>query len=608
MKITLDGREVDLGNSVVALTKQVYNLSNLNDRNIAFSNQITLPRTQQNIDIFDHPCFISSTARQYEKYYEAHIIDNTFLFDGVGILKEANDEYKLQIVDKSKEYFTLLDKKINTLDFEDDDIVFSLSAYTNLKTTTLAGDSVWLWSAIACHESRQAKKTIIAPNDGDKLRFSRPSFRATKIRDKLNETTGWTIEGGPPNIENIILSSNAKRFYFTSYQLQLNSTFNVALAGGQFYMNTMGDYDFIVNPPVEVVGQPQIEIGKLPSAATTLPTIFRLRGGIDIDVDFTIIFEATSSSGTDIQFISYNVLSTDKFIDITTPIFKSTDLEYHIKINLIGDGDFTFNNALLYTLTEENDFETFSKNPPNFVGYKVKVHDNLPDYKIIDLARLSWQAGGTFFNVDSFEQKIKQFPLSDLSKLDSIDWSDKFIQGTDVITNNLGGYTRTNELRYDNDDTVSSNLGYDTFTIDNDTLDDISVQIELPFGASNEVEIDNYNMADLAIYDDTGRIAEINNRLFAQYEDVFDGDNISFGIFSPISWTNLKLGGYQDLFTSLNRVRIVTCQMNLKKLDFQSFDFTKPVYIDFFNSYFYVLKISNFIPGKSTTVTLLKFL
>jgi hypothetical protein len=603
IKVTLNGIEVDLGNSVVALSKQAYNLSNLNDRNISFSNEITLPRTQKNISIFEHACFINSTSNQFERFYEAHVIDNTFLFDGVGVLREANNEYKLQIIDKAKEFFTILDKNINTLDFESDDILFNLTTYNNIKTTGLAGTSVWLWSCIATHETRQAKKTIIAPVSGDRLKWSRPSFRATIMRDRVNALTEWSIVGGPARIENAVIPANTKAFYFTSYQKAISQTYVVS---GTFNVNDLGPADFIISP-LSITFADQIDIGSFPAASNTLPTIFRLRGAVSLTADFTLTFKATSSGGTDVQNISYNILSTDTYIDLTTPIFKSTDSTYSIKIELAGTGNFTFSNTLLYTLTEENDFGSFTLK--RFEGYKVKVHDNLPDYKIIDLARLSWWAGGTFFTVDSFEKTINQFSISTLSKLDALDWSDRFIQGTEFISNDLGGYSQINELRYDNDDTVSANLGYDFFTIDNETLDDITTQIQLPFGASNEVEIDGYNMADLAIYDDDGRIEEdVNERILFQYEDSFSGSNISFAIFSPFSWTNLKLQGYKDLFTSLNRIRVVDCKMNLKKLDFQSIDFRKPIYIDYFGSYFYVLKISNFIPGKATSVKLLKYL
>jgi len=58
----------------------------------------------------------------------------------------------------------------------------------------------------------------------------------------------------------------------------------------------------------------------------------------------------------------------------------------------------------------------------------------------------------------------------------------------------------------------------------------------------------------------------------------------------------------------LDKTKVVSCLMNLKEIDFRNFDFTKPVFIDYFNDYFIVNQISQFKANEvdSTKVTLIR--
>jgi hypothetical protein len=77
--------------------------------------------------------------------------------------------------------------------------------------------------------------------------------------------------------------------------------------------------------------------------------------------------------------------------------------------------------------------------------------------------------------------------------------------------------------------------------------------------------------------------------------------------FTPINWTSIVQNYYSIWFAALNRVRSITCEMNLDKLDILKWNEKQLVYIDYFKTTFIVLEINNFIPGRLTKVKLLGY-
>lgn len=591
MRLEIDGKEADLGNNIIAITRQSINLSNLSLRRIDITNRLQLPKSNQNQEIFESADRIETNGDGMDKIRTAKIIDQFFIFNGIGFLNEANSVYNFQLSESSKELFENLSEKINRLSFDQYDFTFNNTSYNNLKLIT---DNVWVWPIIAMHEDKTEDKTRFTSGDAG-LTYSRPCFYFNKVLTDAFEAQGWTIELDTDIIDNLCFSSNAERFYVTSYQKTLDETL---ILSGEENIDDLNINDFENNV---TTASTTINIG-------TTPTTFRLRGNIESDTDTIIKFISTSSPSGKQQTKEFNVKSDQSYIDLKTSTFKpsSSDTSVSIQVTIEGTGNFTFNDTLLYSIIEEQDLGDISSN--SLIGYRVKAFDNMPDKEQVDLFRDAIKITNSIIEPDSFNKIIRLRSLKNLSKLNSYDWSEKFDadDGSFTITNRLTGYAKTNYLIYDNDDTVQSDLGEETFLINNESLPDIADVIKLEWGASEEVEIENQSktIASFEIYDDTERINDINDRLIY----IENQTTYTTGRFLQLDWRSLKVNYYQNWLDSFYRFRIIEGSADLNKLDVIGHDFLKLVYIDKFKSNFFVQIFDDFEPGKKTKVELFKFL
>jgi hypothetical protein len=221
--------------------------------------------------------------------------------------------------------------------------------------------------------------------------------------------------------------------------------------------------------------------------------------------------------------------------------------------------------------------------------------------------------------------------------LDSIalakDWSNK-LDFTDVpqITYTLD-YSQRNILMYADDDDVIKPSGTDyTILIDDENLEYEQTLVELPFSATEIIErLNGVNICKINRF--TANAFDVNfqpRSIFItfgsgsfRYRFAVGSDLGSVVFTTDIPYTHFidinkdySLGFERDLYFDLwqfisgviDRTKIVTCLLRLNASDINQLDLTIPVYIEYFNSYFYVSKISGYNPNRnvSTLVELVK--
>lgn len=600
IKLFINNQECDILPNTIATTRQSYNFSSgINDRYLGRSNQFTLPRTQNNIQILGRPSVLGSNNRPFEKQYSARIEDGTIVLSGIAIIEESNSEYKVQVIENSKLFFELVDEKLKELDFEASDFTYNTTNYNILKVPTT---SVWLWSGHSAHENKKADKTVLDALDSKKITYTRPWFNSRRIIEAIFIKQGWSFDNISPfeEFEASIISSNHERFFVTSYQKTLAET--VTPSGTPTDLTNLDVNDFENN---------------VTTASTTItlddtPTAFRLRGNVSCTSNIIITFQGLSSGGTDEQNQSFLVPKDAESVDITTNSFSTSDASNVITIEISGTGAITFDDTLLYTLIEESDLGAISAN--NLVGYRVKAHDNLPDITQKELIQNYFVMFGAAFNTDSFSKKLNVFGFDKFNFLNSYDWSDKYIDDTEAIRSINGAYAQTNYLAYNNDDLTFETVGRSSFKIQNENIQLSTTLTNLKFSASNEVVISNgsnYNFLDMPIYgsdpDTPGqdiRLATAGIRIGQYYKDVTDTFTITQ--FTGLKWDELGVKYYSRLIPSLQRARFVTAFFDLTRLDVVGFDFEKCVYIKKLGGYFLVMNIGDYQAGKPTECNLLK--
>jgi hypothetical protein len=581
MELTIDGIKAKLGNSKPAITKRSIDVENPSNRFIDITNRFNLPYVQQNIEIFESPKAIGSNNKSHDQLYDAVLNDVFQLFKGKGFLdSNTKDELNFQIVDKSKDLFKALEINLREISWDDNDILLTTSQIDALSAANI--DNCWVWGKLCLHKNALKENTDQTTGDA-RCKYSRPSLNVQALLKRAVINNGYDYSSAGIDLA---ISCWHEDFFFTSYQKILSGDYVVS---GSLALSGLDGNDF--------------EHSDLTVAGTTINigaknTKFRLRGTIESTSNIDIIIKATDN--IDPAKFTENKLSLvagQQSVDFSTSEFQN-DNGYTIEISFSGNGTITFNDVFLYTLLSDKN-EDLSTNP--FLGYKIKVYDNLPELTYKDLFHLICVVSNQYQIIDNDKKSFTWGSLANLNKNNSVDWSEKFVQGSEKVTGQFSGLYQKNWLKYENDLTVNSKLGWSFFNSDNKAFTDEGDYIKLNFGASNDVTINSNDIGHVRIYDDNSRIAdqEIMIRLFSIQDTRL--------VFSPVDWRNLKNQYYSNWFKSLFRIRQITADFNLKKLDVLKWHPKQLVYIDYFKTVFIVLEINNFIPRELTQVKFLAY-
>jgi hypothetical protein len=594
IKLFIDNQLCDTYTDSIAITRKAYDLSDsLQSRYLGRTNRFTLPKTQNNIQILGRPSILGSDNRPFERKLTARIEDGTILMQGIAILESSNDEYNVQVIELSKEFFDNIKVPLHDIDVEADDFTYGITAYNTLKVPTT---SVWLWAGHSAHQIKTTEYTVLSTNSARKIRYTRPWFNVSVVTDKILEAQGWTFDFSTDftEYETAVISSNHEKFYATNYQKTLSGNFT---SGNLTGLDTNDFEETSVSTTSTVLTIP------------TLKTAFRLRGSVTVDAETTITISATDNdvptagSSEQVFIAPINSLELDIFSEFIDLGGSFIDVEITIS------GDITFNDTLLYTNIEENDIDTLENDPLD--GYLIKAHDNLPDISQYDLiVKNFFSMFGGAFNVDNFSRYFDVFAFDKFKKLNSYDWSDKFIQGTEKIET-LTNYAQTNYLRYNNDELTYESVGTCCFKIDNVNLPVSQSLINLDFSASSEVTIGTYTLLDMPVYGkdpdvpaQNKRVATAGLRVGIYYYET--GATYTLTQFNGLRFDALNAKYFSHVVASLQRSRLVTALFNLNRKDVIGYDFSKCIYVEPLKSHFLVFGINDYIPGEVVEITMLK--
>jgi hypothetical protein len=580
MELYINGTKAELGDSEPAITKKSIDIENPSARFVDITNSFNLPDTQINREIFDCPQGIGTNNRSFDKFYNAVLNDTFQLFKGKGFLNSMTpDKLNFQIVDEAKDLFTLINKKLTEISWDDKDTALTQAQINALDAVDI--NTCWFWGKACYHKQAFIINTDQTTGD-DRCKYSRPSFYVQGLLNRAISQAGYTLTSPLPDLA---FSSNHKQFFFTSYQKTFNQTFNPAgtLAITDFTSNDFSHADVtLTTSTIEELHKTKI----------------RIRGNVVTSAAIKLLVHAVDASTTKVTDNEFT-LPTNGSFDFTTSEIYNDATGMTIDFSLIGTGSVVFTDTLLYTLIEEST-EDLSTNV--WLDYKIKAYDNLPDnLTYLDLLKLICVVSNKYPIVDSYNKAISFGSLANLNKNNSVDWSDKFVQQSESVTSKFSGIFQKNYLRYENDITVPFTQGESFFETDNESLASEGDYIKLAFGASTDCVIDSNTIVHVPIYDDTGRIADIdlNIRLLG-----VSGSCLQFAL---VDWSYLKETYFSNWFNSLYRIRVIQGEVNLNKLDVLSWTAKQLAHIDYFKTTFIVLEISNFIPGKLTKVKLLAY-
>lgn len=563
--LVIDNKEVNLKNNIV-LSKKAYPFNDWNSIRIDFSELV----------LIDYAPFI-----KFKQYYNFTYKDNSqILFNGIAILIEQNNKetMSIQLLDKSKLLFDYMtENKFTSFNLDIHDFVFNLTSYNTFKQLN---SKLWIWSADNTHEKRTLSNNILNEN----LAFSRPYFSVKRLLELIFNEQKWSYElsANTSLLDSLIISSNHKEFYFTSFEKKFIINENITSYDFDFT-----NYDFIKTDII--------------SNNTTLKLNYdsqiRFRGNIYSSKDCILTFNCVSESNTDTLIESYLIKKGLNYYDITTAILETEDTTYNITINLSSNCQIITDDLLIYTIISENAFGDISLS--NFINFKVKTYDNIIDLSLIELFKQSLVFVGGFFTTNNLRKKIKINSLNQLFRLNSLDYSNKFVEKSEVFYS-LDNYAKKNYFRYNTskDKKISDNY----FNINNNSLNETKDIFKSVFEASSEVFIDNNNIIDNVIYTDIERKNNLN-MILGYYENVL---TYSIARFKRLNSQNLFVEFYDNYIKALRKGEIIEAEFYLTKTDYYNFDFNKLIYISQLNSTFYVIEINGYKENDKTKLKLLK--
>ena len=566
--LTINNENVQLGNNKIALSKSAYPLSDWNFRTVQFSERVNIPFVP----------FID-----FKKYYDFKHKDNgQIVFTGTAMLMEKFNNMTMDVVllDQSVKLFASMNNKLTSLELDSEDFIFNISEYASKKELN---NSVWLWSADSTHENRILANNIQSGN----LAFSRPYLSVKRLFEKMFDVDKWSylLSDNANLLDKLIISSNHKQFYFTSFEkiISINSnvsgTYNIDISSSDFLKTDTVTATYTLN--------------------LTYDSMIRIRGFIEASNDCILQLNGLSSSSTD-TLIETFVLNKGRFYyDVTSSEFATNDATFNVMFNVLGNASVTFDDVYIYTLIEEQKFGNISL--ANFVDFKVKTYDNVPDISQKELFKNCLTLTGGFLTTDNLRKQIKINSLNELFRLGSHDWSSKFVENSDKETS-LSGYAKTNYFLFNNSDNKPFNQGRGDFNIINETLNDSKEIYTSTFEASGEVEINSNLISDNIIYSNLERLNEFN--VFVGYYDAVTDYTIAK--FDLLNWNNILTNYYDNYIKAIQKGSIIEANFILNKSDYFNFDFTKLVYISQLKATYYVLNIDSYIENEETKLILLK--
>ena len=564
-QIEINNTEIELGTNRIVLNKESFSVENWESKKIDFSESLTVPRIN----------FMKFNTLYDFKYKE----NGSIVFIGIAILlSETKTESEIILLDNSISLFDSMNENLNKLELDSQDFVFNLTEYAAKK---VLNSSIWLWSAANNHTEKILSKNILSNN----LAFSRPFFSCKRLLELIFDVKKWTFETSLKSelLNKLIISSNHETFYFTSYE----KTFNETIVNTGLSLIELDSYSFIKTD----------SIISTYTLSLNYKTNIRFRGYITSDSEQILQIVATSSAATNSETQNFTINKGRNYYDLTSNEFETIDSTYDLDFNFIGSGSLILEDFRIYTLINEIDFGTMSL--ANFTDYLVKTYDNIPNISQKDLFKNCLAQIAGVFKTDSLRKKIKINSLGELSKLSSLDWSNKFIENSEKKVS-LDSFGKNNYFNYNNKE--NSSLGRGLFTIENDTLINSKIVFSSIFGACSEVLINTNSISDFAVYNDTERINTFNC-IISYYENVAA---YSIARFNLLNGNNILIDYYKNITQAVQNGEILEVEIILNNSDFFNFDFTRTIYIKSLKATFYILKINNYIHNTQCELIMLR--
>lgn len=611
--------------TVVAVTKQVNDIGELKDIWADGTEDFDVLNTAKNSRLLGNPNQIANADDTPYIVLNAKVLQDgvEVLPNGKALVMSAGDKYKLQVTSGNKNFFQEIEgKSIRDLDLSAYDHNWNLATEVASRTNT-AG---YIYPITAMRELNNTNNNFDAESQ-------LPAVFIHTIWSKIAEEAGFTWGGeflSTSFFNNLILLWSEGKSPANSEEFMEDSLFSVFKIPDQIVVN--GDTDKVT---FEGETSDPGNNFNLSTDKYIVPGngLYKFRYNHRISYPFG----STINPRLRIRQNGTTFVNTLSLTSAPVPIFSTTEETTFIALS-VGDEIELFCQAatgapndtniqqLTWSLIEIQDMTA------SYGGF-YEIARNLPDIKQTEFIKGIAGMFSIIFSTDPYTKIVSARRLDEITENQSeaIDWSGKLdLSDKYNVEFKFGDYGQISWFRYKEDSNPSAiyQLGDGSFQVANDNLSPEVTVIDLPFAASPmTVALEGLDLPVAIVFETGEFIDSIEPRiLILDRQDNANGVNYTDSSTSSLITTDLPLcyfdlpdktvglsydhtilaDHWQALQSMLNQVKKVTAYFKLSQADMAGLDHFKPIYVEYFGNRFYVNKVENYVPGKSTKCHLIR--
>lgn len=658
-ELIIEDVSVDLGEANIQINYSIAKIGEIESRSGARSAQINLPKTAKNRLVFENSGDVNSISLKPYRRLKARLkvdgIDQRILFAS---LESVSETYNVRVYGENVSFFDIIkSKKLIELDLKQYD---HYRTFANIKDGRSRTQG-YLYPVIDYHTD---SPNLYFDNSTPRA-YVQYLYPAMYYEDCLNQIcvdAGYTLinrltELADYPTEKLCIPYSSVKFERNNDMRRYDATIISTVTNDS---GSTASPAYIKINDFEPYGYRYYDTSS-PSFFTNL-TVYSVDIIDNIQCDVELRFNATNNTGIDligrISFLNDTNVYTFTILAGATSDFtiNATDLiPYYVSgvgaslqvfLSSIGvNGTNQSPSAItLNTFACEISNSTLLEFNPDVIYDDTDIksfvtcNSLLPDWTQAELLSNYLKMFCGLITVNEFDKTVTLFSFETINANinDGKDWSDKIDLSNESEMEFSFDYAQNNSLAYAEDKTVIKPTGTDSeILIDDDNLEGFGKMVELKFAATeNVVRLVGEHVSQIKMWSNVGsadaNMELVNQRvLVVKFEDF--GFDYTDGLTTQTVTTdipvcyfiqptdgyavdfNLGFGNnldryYQTFASVLDKTKILNLNLRLNASDINQLDFTKPVYISHFNSWFYISQIKGYVPNnyESTGCELVK--
>lgn len=678
LQLFLNHQPADLGSDTLQLTFQINNLAEVQNQQGDFSKQFKLPLTQHNRRLLGFPDEVPLTDNTAYQLIPAKIVQDglEIMPGGYATIEQVeNDGISIIVRAGNSGFFTLLG------DFKIWEMADKSSAYYKQSQVSLWKEHDHRWSIANVAASQQKTGGWIWPlvdyGQIDATDFTkdvnvkqlRPGFFLKDAIDIIVKSTGYKLDvARSPILQDPLYQKLIVQFANDAFEHSKDyETGGQDSLSGEALTNRSQGYGYGTDPVVRFHN-----IVKSGNGSMLQIGLYQAKANVEVDilVEYDVQYNSYREGGHFKVNIAKSMPDSTALDNLTTKIHSSSDFNKSGKLysgvqykQKVSFSDTVDKDRVIYITIDVDSKDTSGVILPGarltvtekktnvLYGQMVQCEHIFPDISQKDLLKDTLQRFGLTCQTNTFNKTIALASFADIVNNipRAYDWSAKCLNQGKNITMRLGSYAQVNNLKYKEDETLTTASDYnpvplakdyfnDTINVADKTLPPVLDLLESQFAPSLTRPFIGGYMAKIQKIDPNADEADYTlstqPRLLVDYKvklsdgkkvklvdyetDITITDVISVPYFHrpdgayTLSWKDmdgqpgLKTQYYAELEKILKQAKKVTRYFILSARDIADLDLLVPVYLKQDGCYYYISMVDNWVINQPCKVELVK--